>query len=79
MSAATLEQAPRRQSKKVRPRKKSGEPISKKLSEVTWTADVASKGGFSHFMLKEIFEQPRAVATGSPASPTSLVCLMTEK
>jgi glucosamine--fructose-6-phosphate aminotransferase (isomerizing) len=40
----------------------SGAPISKKLSEVTWTADVASKGGFSHFMLKEIYEQPRAVA-----------------
>lgn len=39
-----------------------GAKIEKKLVEVNWTADVASKGGFPHFMLKEIFEQPRAVA-----------------
>ena len=30
--------------------------------EITWDASAAQKGGFSHFMLKEIFEQPRAVA-----------------
>ena len=29
---------------------------------VTWDAEAAQKGGFSHFMLKEIFEQPKAVA-----------------
>ncbi len=40
----------------------SGATIQKKLVEVNWTADVASKGGFPHFMVKEIFEQPRAVA-----------------
>lgn len=40
----------------------SGRPIDKKLVEVNWTAEVASKGGFPHFMVKEIFEQPRAVA-----------------
>jgi len=40
----------------------AGKPISKPVVEVNWTADVASKGGFPHFMLKEIFEQPRAVA-----------------
>jgi glucosamine--fructose-6-phosphate aminotransferase (isomerizing) len=39
-----------------------GKPVQKTVNEVNWTADVASKGGFSHFMLKEIFEQPRAVA-----------------
>jgi glutamine---fructose-6-phosphate transaminase (isomerizing) len=39
-----------------------GKKLDKKLVEVNWTADVASKGGFPHFMLKEIFEQPRAVA-----------------
>ena len=39
-----------------------GKPLSKQVTEVNWTSEVASKGGFSHFMLKEIFEQPRAVA-----------------
>lgn len=39
-----------------------GQPLTKKITEINWTADVASKGGFPHFMLKEIFEQPRAVA-----------------
>ena len=29
---------------------------------VNWDAEAAQKGGFSHFMLKEIFEQPKAVA-----------------
>ncbi len=40
----------------------AGKSLNKKLVEVNWTAEVASKGGFQHFMLKEIFEQPRAVA-----------------
>ena len=39
-----------------------GKPVAKTVSEINWTADVANKGGFPHFMLKEIFEQPRAVA-----------------
>ena len=30
--------------------------------QVTWDAEAAEKGGFSHFMLKEIFEQPKAIA-----------------
>jgi len=30
--------------------------------QITWDAEAAQKGGFSHFMLKEIFEQPKAVA-----------------
>lgn len=37
-------------------------PVSKKIVEVNWTSEAASKGGFPHFMVKEIFEQPRAVA-----------------
>ncbi|MBX3023110.1 MAG: glutamine--fructose-6-phosphate transaminase (isomerizing) [Bdellovibrionales bacterium] len=40
----------------------AGQPLQKKVNEVNWTSEVANKGGFSHFMLKEIFEQPRAVA-----------------
>ncbi len=39
-----------------------GAPLNKSVVEINWTSEVASKGGFPHFMLKEIFEQPRAVA-----------------
>lgn len=38
-----------------------GEVISKEPKRVDWTPVMAEKGGFKHFMLKEIFEQPRAV------------------
>ena len=37
------------------------EPIEKQLVEITWDAESAEKGGFEHFMMKEIHEQPRAV------------------
>jgi len=40
----------------------AGRATEKPVVEINWTADVASKGGFPHFMMKEIFEQPRAVA-----------------
>jgi glucosamine--fructose-6-phosphate aminotransferase (isomerizing) len=39
-----------------------GKPLKKTVNEINWTSEIASKGGFAHFMLKEIFEQPRAVA-----------------
>ena len=38
-----------------------GEVIEKELTEIKWDAEAAEKGGFEHFMIKEIFEQPRAV------------------
>ena len=38
-----------------------GEPIEKELTEITWDAEAAEKGGFEHFMMKEIHEQPKAV------------------
>ncbi len=38
-----------------------GVPITKKVYEVTWNAEAAEKGGFQHFMLKEIYEQPKAI------------------
>ncbi len=38
-----------------------GTPIAKKVFEVNWNAEAAEKGGFEHFMLKEIYEQPKAV------------------
>ncbi len=36
-------------------------PITKEPFEVTWSIDDANKGGYEHFMLKEIYEQPTAV------------------
>jgi len=38
-----------------------GEEISKEPKRVNWSPLMAEKGGYKHFMLKEIFEQPRAV------------------
>ncbi len=40
----------------------AGHPIKKEIVTITWSADQVEKAGFKHFMLKEIFEQPRAVA-----------------
>ncbi len=39
----------------------NGKPIPKKVSEIQWSAEQAEKGGYPHFMLKEIMEQPRAL------------------
>ncbi|HKT23851.1 MAG TPA: glutamine--fructose-6-phosphate transaminase (isomerizing) [Terriglobales bacterium] len=36
-------------------------PIQRQVQRVTWDPIQAEKGGFKHFMLKEIYEQPRAV------------------
>jgi glucosamine--fructose-6-phosphate aminotransferase (isomerizing) len=40
----------------------NGKVITPKTYEISWDATAAEKGGFAHFMLKEIFEQPKAVA-----------------
>ena len=39
----------------------AGERIDKKIFEVNWNAEAAEKGGYEHFMLKEIHEQPKAI------------------
>lgn len=39
-----------------------GDEISRELTEIEWDAEAAEKGGFEHFMMKEIHEQPKAVA-----------------
>ena len=45
----------------------AGQTITKKISRITWDIEAAEKGGYEHFMLKEIIEQPRAVkATITP-------------
>jgi glucosamine--fructose-6-phosphate aminotransferase (isomerizing) len=38
-----------------------GREVSKEPKQVSWNPLMAEKGGYKHFMLKEIFEQPRAV------------------
>ncbi|MGP1584925.1 MAG: glutamine--fructose-6-phosphate transaminase (isomerizing) [Schwartzia sp. (in: firmicutes)] len=40
---------------------RAGVRIEKKVFEVNWNAEAAEKGGYEHFMLKEIHEQPKAV------------------
>jgi glutamine---fructose-6-phosphate transaminase (isomerizing) len=40
---------------------REGIPVTKKIFEVNWNAEAAEKGGYEHFMLKEIHEQPKAV------------------
>ena len=39
-----------------------GDEIQKELVEIKWDAKAAEKGGFEHFMMKEIHEQPKAIA-----------------
>jgi glucosamine--fructose-6-phosphate aminotransferase (isomerizing) len=38
-----------------------GKPLDRKPQHINWDPIMAEKGGFKHFMLKEIYEQPRAV------------------
>jgi glutamine---fructose-6-phosphate transaminase (isomerizing) len=38
-----------------------GKPVERPAHQVTWDPIMAEKGGYKHFMQKEIFEQPRAV------------------
>ncbi len=38
-----------------------GRPVTKRVQRITWDPIMAEKAGFKHFMLKEIYEQPRAI------------------
>ena len=38
-----------------------GKPVRRQVQHVTWDPIMAEKAGFKHFMLKEIYEQPRAI------------------
>ena len=54
----------------------TGHTIQKKVSRITWDIQAAEKGGYDHFMLKEIMEQPRAVkATMAPRIKGSEILL----
>ena len=48
---------------KVTIRDVHGDIVNKELQTATWDVDAAQKGGYEHFMLKEIYEQPTAVKT----------------
>ena len=39
----------------------SGQPVTRRLHHISWDPILAEKGGFKHYTLKEIYEQPRAV------------------
>ena len=57
----------------------AGHPISKKISHISWDIQSAEKGGYEHFMMKEIHEQPRAVkATIAPRIKQSDIVLEEE-
>ncbi|HZF28675.1 MAG TPA: glutamine--fructose-6-phosphate transaminase (isomerizing) [Gammaproteobacteria bacterium] len=47
---------------KVRIFDAQGTPVTRQVHETQWTTDAADKGPYRHFMLKEIFEQPSALA-----------------
>ena len=38
------------------------EVVDKKVNEINWDVEAASKGGYDHFMIKEIYEQPEAIS-----------------
>jgi len=40
----------------------NGDVVEKELTEIMWDTEAAEKGGFEHFMMKEIHEQPKAVS-----------------
>ncbi|MBP3468176.1 MAG: glutamine--fructose-6-phosphate transaminase (isomerizing) [Lachnospiraceae bacterium] len=43
------------------------EPIEKEMSRIEWDVNAAEKGGYEHFMLKEMYEQPKSITdTFSP-------------
>jgi glucosamine--fructose-6-phosphate aminotransferase (isomerizing) len=39
-----------------------GDPVQREPTKILWDPIMAEKGGYRHFMLKEIYEQPRAIA-----------------
>ncbi|MGD0659193.1 MAG: glutamine--fructose-6-phosphate transaminase (isomerizing) [Syntrophorhabdales bacterium] len=41
---------------------KAGRVVERKVHTINWSGAMAEKGGYKHFMLKEIFEQPRAIS-----------------
>jgi glucosamine--fructose-6-phosphate aminotransferase (isomerizing) len=53
-------------------RLRDGDSVTRAPITLAWTGEVARKGGYPHFMLKEIHEQPHAVRTALAADPAAL-------
>ena len=52
-----------------------GDKVEKEVQTVNWDMSAAEKGGYQHFMLKEIMEQPKAVTdTVTPRIKNNAVC-----
>ena len=60
---------------------KSGKKIKKKIIKISWSVEDAEKGGFHHFMLKEIMEEPEAAknALRSVADLKTIACRLSSK
>ncbi|MHA1916742.1 MAG: glutamine--fructose-6-phosphate transaminase (isomerizing) [Candidatus Ranarchaeia archaeon] len=50
----------------------TGETVNRKLETIKWTIEQAQKGGYPHYMLKEIHEQPNAIKQTLATSPDGL-------
>ncbi|MBI4664889.1 MAG: glutamine--fructose-6-phosphate transaminase (isomerizing) [Nitrospinae bacterium] len=50
----------------------TGEPVSKEVQEILWDSEMAQKGGFPHYMLKEIYEQPQVVTNAMDIDAESI-------
>jgi len=48
-----------------------GQKVAAKTNEIKWSLDQIEKGGYKHFMIKEIFEQPQAIANALRGRMTS--------
>ena len=40
-------------------------PVAREVAKIDWSSDAAEKGGYEHFMLKEIYEQPEAISNAT--------------
>jgi glucosamine--fructose-6-phosphate aminotransferase (isomerizing) len=52
-----------------------GRPLKKKIMLIDWDAEMSKKGGFPHYMLKEIYEQPETVKKAMSVDEKSIVAL----
>lgn len=52
-----------------------GEVVSRNVSQIEWDPEMAQKGGFPHYMLKEIFEQPQVVINALDISAPAITSL----
>jgi glucosamine--fructose-6-phosphate aminotransferase (isomerizing) len=53
----------------------TGEAVARDVIELPWDSEMAQKGGFPHYMLKEIYEQPTVVNTALDIDQAKIVAL----